>query len=104
MLLSEHFFNRFSIFYSLLNSICIKTPKPQNPKTPIQQFKSRWATKTKVSWTLNFLDFVKPNKPKSGWGMKDNNIGGAQMIKKTNIWEDKTQELNIPELENEQEE
>ena len=28
-------------------------------------------------------------KPKSGWGMKDNNLGGAVAIKKGNIWDDK---------------
>ena len=36
--------------------------------------------------------------------MKDNNLGGAIAIKKGNIWDEKVQELDIPELESAQDE
>lgn len=37
-------------------------------------------------------------------GAKDNNIGGAAPAKKSTIWDEKVEELVIPDLENDAEE
>ena len=45
----------------------------------------------------------KPSKPKSGWGDNSASMGGQMAQKKnnTNIWDEDVQELDIPELDNE---